>query len=152
MWGFEKYTAHMRKGCSQGGVEMEEENYENREKTSGIKLIEKNKKIKKEANRIKNLFKDLPDNKKKMSEHLIKNAAFMSITLEELIEDIKIYGVKETYVNGKDQYGFKESIESKTYNTMVKNYMSIMKQLNDMLPEDKKIDEDDEFEKFNGAI
>ncbi len=83
---------------------------------------------------------------------LIKNAAFMSITLEELIEDIKIYGVKETYVNGKDQYGFKESIESKTYNTMVKNYMSIMKQLNDMLPEDKKIDEDDEFEKFNGAV
>ena len=91
------------------------------------------------------------ENKKKMSEQLIKNAAFMSITLEELIEDIKVYGVKETYVNGKDQYGFKESIESKTYNTMVKNYMSIMKQLNEMLPEDKKIDEDDEFDKFNGV-
>ena len=84
------------------------------------------------------------------AEKLIENASFMSITLDELKEDIKIYGVKETYVNGKDQYGFKESIESKTYNTMVKNYMSIIKQLNDMLPEQKKINEDDEFEQFNG--
>lgn len=130
---------------------MEEENQAIREKLSGQALIDKNKKIKKEENRIKKLFKELPENKKKMSEQLIKNAAFMSITLEELIEDIKVYGVKETYVNGKDQYGFKESIESKTYNTMVKNYMSIMKQLNEMLPEDKKIDEDDEFDKFNGV-
>ena len=74
----------------------------------------------------------------------------MSITLEYLKKDIVKYGVKETYVNGRDQYGFKESIESKTYNTMIKNYMNIIKQLNDMMPEQKKIDEDDEFKKFNG--
>lgn len=129
---------------------MEGENDINREKLSGQALIDKNKKIKKETQRLKKLFKDLPENKKKMSEKLIENASFMSITLDELKEDIKLYGVKETYVNGKDQYGFKESIESKTYNTMVKNYMSIIKQLNDMLPEQKKINEDDEFEQFNG--
>lgn len=129
---------------------MEEENNAMREKLSGQALIEKNKKIKKETQRLKKLFKDLPENKHKMAEKLIENASFMSITLDELKEDIKLYGVKETYVNGKDQYGFKESIESKTYNTMVKNYMSIIKQLNDMLPEQKKIDEDDEFEQFNG--
>jgi len=35
---------------------------------------------------------------------------------------------------------------------MVKNYMNIIKQLNDMLPEDKKINEDDEFERFNGSL
>ena len=102
--------------------------------------------------KLKKLFKDLPNNKKKMSEKLIENAAFMSIALDELKEDIKLYGVKETYVNGKDQFGFKESIESKTYNTMVKNYMNIIKQLNDMLPEEKKINEDDEFERFNGSL
>lgn len=128
---------------------MEEENNIMREKLSGQALIEKNKKIKKETQRLKKLFKDLPENKHKVAEKLIENASFMSITLDELKEDIKIYGVKETYVNGKDQYGFKESIESKTYNTMVKNYMSIIKQLNGMLPEQKKIDEDDEFEQFN---
>lgn len=130
---------------------MEEENNTNREKLSGQALIEKNKKIKKETQRLKKLFKDLPENKHKMAEKLIENASFMSITLDELKEDIKLYGVKEPYANGKDQYGFKESIESKTYNTMVKNYMSIIKQLNDMLPEQKKINEDDEFEQFNGS-
>ncbi|MGN1298096.1 MAG: hypothetical protein ACI4VH_06775 [Clostridia bacterium] len=131
---------------------MEEEKVDLREKLSGQALIEKNKKIRKETQKLKKLFKDLPDNKKKMAEKLIENASFMSITLDELKEDIKLYGVKETYVNGKDQFGFKESIESKTYNTMVKNYMNIIKQLNDMLPEEKKINEDDEFERFNGAL
>lgn len=131
---------------------MEEEKINMREKISGQELIDKNKKIAKETNKLKKLFKELPENKKKMAEKLIENASFMSITLDELKEDIKIYGVKETYVNGKDQFGFKESIESKTYNAMVKNYMNIIKQLNDMLPEDKKINEDDEFERFNGSL
>lgn len=127
---------------------MEED--ENIEGLSGQELIEKNKTIKKEANRLKKLFKDLEENKKKLAKSLIENAAFMSTTLEDLKKDIVKYGVKETYVNGRDQYGFKESIESKTYNTMIKNYMNIIKQLNDMMPEQKKIDEDDEFKKFNG--
>ncbi len=131
---------------------MEEEKSNLREKLSGQALIEKNQKIRKETNKLKKLFKELPNNKKKMAEKLIENASFMSITLDELKEDIKLYGVKETYVNGKDQFGFKESIESKTYNAMVKNYMNIMKQLNDMLPEEKKVDIDDEFERFNGGI
>lgn len=131
---------------------MEEEKTDLREKISAKELIDKDKKITKETNKLKKLFKELPENKKKMAEKLIENASFMSITLDELKNDIKIYGVKETYVNGKDQYGFKESIESKTYNTMVKNYMNIIKQLNDMLPEEKKINEDDEFERFNDSL
>lgn len=141
-----------REGCSQGGAEVEEEKDDLREKISGQALIEKNQKMKKETNKLKKLFKELPEKKKKIAEKLIENASFMSITLDELKEDIKIYGVKETYVNGKDQFGFKESIESKTYGTMVKNYMSIIKQLNDMLPEEQKINEDDEFERFNDSL
>lgn len=143
---------NLRKGCSQGGVGMKDENQEIRQKITGKALVEKNQKIKKETQRLKKLFKELSDNKKKMAEKLIENASFMSITLDELKEDIKVYGVKETYVNGVNQFGFKESIESKTYNTMVKNYMNIVKQLNDMLPEQKQINEDDEFDKFNGAL
>lgn len=125
---------------------MEEDRIE--EGLSGQALIDKNKEVKKEINRLKKLFKELPENKKKMTERLIENAGFMSITLEDLRKDIIKYGVKETYVNGKDQFGFKESIESKTYNNMIKNYMNIIKQLNDMLPQEKKIDEKDEFDRF----
>lgn len=125
---------------------MEEE--QNLEGLSGQALIDKNKTVSKEINRLKKLFKDLDENKKKLAKNLIENAAFMSITLEDLKKDIIKYGVKETYVNGKNQFGFKESVESKTYNTMIKNYMNIIKQLNDMLPQEKKIDEKDEFDKF----
>ncbi len=128
---------------------MEYINCEIREKEDQELIIKKNKAIKKESNRLKKLFKELPENKKKISEKLIDNAAFMSVSLEELKKDIILYGVKETYVNGKNQYGFKESIESKTYNITIKNYMAIIKQLNDMLPEEKKINEDDEFDRFN---
>lgn len=128
---------------------MEEKDYEIREKQDSDLIVQKNKAIKKELNRLKKLFKDLPENKKKISEKLIDNAAFMSVSLEELKKDIILYGVKETYVNGKEQFGFKESIESKTYNITIKNYMAIIKQLNEMLPEDKQINEDDEFDKFN---
>ena len=145
------YSLFRMRGVVEGGVGMEDENDVMREKISGQALIDKNKKIKKETQRLKKLFKDLPENKHRTAEKLIENASFMSIILDELKEDIKLYGVKETYANGKDQYGFKESIESKTYNTMVKNYMSIIKQLNDILPEPKKINEDDEFEQFNGS-
>ena len=129
---------------------MKETDYEIREKEDYNLIIQKNKAIKKELNRLKKLFKDLPENKKKISEKLIDNAAFMSVSLEELKKDIILYGIKETYVNGKDQYGFKESIESKTYNITIKNYMALIKQLNEMLPEEKQISEDDEFDRFNG--
>lgn len=112
-------------------------------------LEEKNKKIKKQINRFKKLFKKADENKKKAAEGLIGNAAFMEVTLEELREEIKKNGVKEMYVNGKGQFGFKESVESKTYNAMLKNYISVIKQLNEMLPEKEKINEDDEFDRFN---
>ena len=131
-----------------GGADIKVEEEQNIEELSGQALIKKNKTIKKEADRLKKLFTDLEENKKKLAKSLIENVAFMSITLEDLKKDIIKYGVKETYVNGKDQFGFKESVESKTYNTMIKNYMNIIKQLNDMLPQEKKINEKDEFDKF----
>lgn len=129
---------------------MEEEIDEHNECLSGQALINKKKEIEKETKRLKKLFKELDENKKKIAENLIENASFMSITLRDLKNNVIRYGVKEAYANGKDQFGFKESVESKTYNTMIKNYMNIIKQLNDMLPETKKISEEDEFDRFCG--
>lgn len=119
-----------------------------REKISGQALIEKNNKIKKEINKFKKVFKELPNNKKEIVQKLIENAAFMSITLDELKDDIKIYGVKETYMNGANQFGFKESIESKTYNTMIKNYSNVIKQLVDFLPKEEQKNAGEDLLKF----
>ena len=117
---------------------MNEKNDENLEEISGQALIDKNKKIKKEKQKLKKIFNKIGKDKQTIVEKLIDNVAFMSITLDELKEDIKKYGVKETYMNGSNQFGFKESIESKTYNTMLKNYMNAVKQLIDLLPDDEK--------------
>ena len=123
---------------------MEDNIEENSDKLSGQELIEKNNKIKKEKQILEKIFKKIDKNKQKIVEKLIDNVAFMSITLDELKEDIKKYGIKEEYMNGKNQFGFKESVESKTYNTMLKNYMSAIKQLIDLFPvdEQKKAGED----------
>lgn len=109
-----------------------------------------NKEINKEKNRLKKLYKELPDDKKKLTEKIIENAAFISVQLKLMQEDIKKNGIKEFYMNGKGQFGYKESVASKTYNITIKNYINIIKQLNDMLPPEKQINEDDEFEQFNG--
>ena len=120
----------------------------------GVKMAAKNlkNKINKEIKRLKELFKNMDENKLKLAEKLIENAAFMSVTLDELKEYIRDNGVKEGYCNGENQYGYKESVESKNYNTMIKNYMNIIKQLNDMMPESQKVNEDDEFDKFNDGV
>ena len=127
---------------------MNENNDKNTEEISAGALIEKNKKIKKEKQKLKKIFNKIDKNRQTIVEKLIDNVAFMSITLDELKEDIKKHGVKETYMNGNNQFGFKESIESKTYNTMLKNYMNAVKQLIDLLPDDEKKNAGEDLLKF----
>ena len=125
-----------------------EEQEDIREKINEQELVKKNANIAKEKKKINKLFVKIDKNKRAVVEKLIENVAFMSITLDELKEDIKMYGVKETYMNGSNQFGFKESIESKTYNTMLKNYMNAIKQLIDLLPEEEKKNAGEDLLKF----
>lgn len=111
-------------------------------------LAKKNANIEKEKRKISRLFAKMDKNKRDVVEKLIENVSFMSITLDELKEDINIYGVKETYMNGNNQFGFKESIESKTYNAMLKNYMNAIKQLIDLLPDEEKKNAGEDLLKF----
>ena len=84
--------------------------------------------------------------------NLIYEASFMFVTLKHLKEVINKKGVKEKYVNGNNQYGYKDSVEAKTYNAMIKNYISVVKQLNDELPKNKKLNPEDEFDQFNNML
>ena len=115
---------------------------------SEIKREEKNKKIRKEKKKLKTIFKKVPDEKQKLVEKLVDNAAYLAIELDELREHILLNGIREEYKNGENQYGYKESVENKTYKDYIKQYTTIIKQLNDMLPQGEKINPDDEFENF----
>ncbi len=95
----------------------------------------KEERVDKEMKRIKKLLKVL--NKETLStlQSLIKNAAFMSVTLDDLQDAMNRNGVISEYQNGENQWGTKKSPEVEIYNTMIKNHMAIMKQLVDLLPE-----------------
>ena len=89
----------------------------------------------KELKKLNKIFKNISKDKKDLVQKLIKSAAFMTVELTKLDNYISIHGVSETYQNGENQYGTKTSTEASVYNTMIKNYTSIIKQLTELLPE-----------------
>ena len=102
------------------------------------KELTKEQKIKKEIARLKRVFKDLDKNKLQTVESLIKNAAFMAVSLEELQEIINAEGYVVEYQNGENQKGTKQSAAVKTHIAMTKNHAAIIKQLTDLVPPEKK--------------
>lgn len=101
-----------------------------------------------EKNKLLKIFEKSDKNVKKIVSSLIDNASYMKVELANLKKYNIEHGIKEFYMNGKGQFGYKESVESKTYNNMIKNYMNVIKQLNEYLPKNEKIDPDDGFESF----
>lgn len=120
----------------------------NNEKLTKEQLENKKKKIKQQKNKLTKIFKQLDKNTLSLVQNLINEVAFMSVTLEENRTYIEEYGVKELYMNGKGQFGYKESVESKNYNAMIKNYTNVVKQLVDFLPKEEKKNAGEELLKF----
>ena len=124
-----------------------------RERKGLLKTV-KDKKVKKEIARLKKMFKELGPDIMDIALSLIKNAAFMTITLEDLQEAINMDGPISEYKNGENQFGTKKSPEVEIYNSMIKNHMGIMRQLTDLMPEPivflKTVEEQkkDEFNKI----
>lgn len=115
-------------GVVKGGGKMENEDVNSKE----LKEVpDYNKELKK----LNKIFKNISKDKKDLVQKLIKSAAFMTVELTKLENYISIHGVSETYQNGENQYGTKTSTEASVYNTMIKNYTSIIKQLCELLPE-----------------
>ena len=107
-----------------------------------IRLAKNDKLIKSTKKKLLKILSKIDENLLKISDSLIENIAFMSVMLDDLMQKIKANGVKEYYCNGKNQFGFKESVEIKIYNTMQKNFQTSMKLLIDMLSRNGANDED----------
>lgn len=111
------------------------------------KDLKEGKRVKEEIKKLRNIFKDIPEDRKKLVNGLIENAGFMAVLLESLQEDIKVNGYKEKYQNGANQFGYKRSIAADLYQVTIKNYSGTIKQLSDLLPKSNIID-DDGFDAF----
>lgn len=98
------------------------------------KELTKEEKTKKEKTRLRGIFKELDENKKKLVTPLIEKAAFMSVELDILQEQIEQEGWTSEYKNGENQYGTKKSPEAETYIALSKNYAAVIKQLTELVP------------------
>lgn len=92
--------------------------------------------IKAEKRKLAGIYTRLDKKTKKSVDSLVDEAAFMAASLYELRKIIDEKGYTEEYQNGANQKGVKKRSEVEIYNTMIKNYSAIVKQLTDLIPKE----------------
>lgn len=100
--------------------------------------IKKTTRIQREKDRLAEIFKDLEPNKLSTCSALIDRAAFITVSLEDLEEQLNATGWVETYQNGENQYGMKKSAAADVHISLTKNLNAIVKQLLDLVPPAQK--------------
>lgn len=113
--------------------------------------VEKQKRIKKEVNRLKKLFREIDENKKKLVQTTIEDVAFLTVTMQDLRENIIREGTTVEYKNGENQYGTKQSPDAQMYLAMSQKQTQAMKILLECMPKTTiPAGKDDGFEEFLG--
>lgn len=100
--------------------------------------IKKTTRIQREKDRLFTIFKDLEPNKLKTCTALIDRAAFITISLEDLEEQLNKTGWIESYQNGENQSGMKKAAAADVHISLTKNLNTIVKQLLDLVPPAQK--------------
>lgn len=106
--------------------------------------------VKKEENRLKRIVKKEAVEKYDIAIGIIERIAFHRISIENLEEDIKVNGWIEMFTQSENVPPYERERQTvKQYNGMVKTYSALMKQLNDLLPDNVVIKSgDDKFDSF----
>ncbi len=94
--------------------------------------------IKREKQRLLDIFQGLDENKLNTCAALIDRAAFITISLEDLEEQLNKTGWVETYQNGENQSGVKKAAAADVHISLTKNLNAIVKQLLDLVPPAQK--------------
>ena len=111
--------------------------------------MDKQERIAAEIKRLWLLFAGLSKKQKDTADGIVKRAAFMRVTLEDMEKDLDENGFVEEFTQSINTPPYdRERPVARLYNTMNKNYQSIMKQLTDLLPNEPPKKKDDGFEKF----
>ena len=96
----------------------------------------KDERICKEDKRLRAIYKDMPKDVMALYDGLVKRAAYMRTTLEDYEADLDARGYVESFSQSEKLEPYeRERPVARLYNTMNKNYQSIMKQLADKLPD-----------------
>ena len=98
----------------------------------------KTTRIKKEKQRLLDIFAGLDPNKLKVCYTLIDRAAFITVSLEDLEAELNETGWTETYTNGRNQEGVKKAAAAEAHISLTKNLNAIIKQLLELVPPAQK--------------
>lgn len=101
--------------------------------------LEKNNLIYQEFLRIGGYYEGIDEISFSIISPLIRDAAFMRITLDELAAIINENGAIEEYRNGETQYGMKQSAALQSYINTMKVYTSTIKALDGWIPSKKSL-------------
>ena len=114
------------------------------------KIATKESRIKKEYKKLKELFQNLPENKMKLCEPLIQNAAYMKATLEDLQAKVNEEGAVIKNTNGNGFEVTQENPAQKSYVATLGKYNTVISQLSEMLPPMETKSKFSEFIAMNG--
>ena len=93
----------------------------------------------KEKERLQVLYKDIPSNKLKVVDGLIIQAARLRVMLDYMWEDIKEKGDYDLFTQSEKAPPYeRERPVAKLFNARDAAYQKIIKQLSDLLPEEKE--------------
>jgi len=88
-----------------------------------------------EEKRLRKTYGKLPEDQMVIADGLIRRAAFMRVTLEMYEMDLFENGYVEQFTQSEKTAAYeRERPVARLYNTLNKNYQSIIKQLSDLLP------------------
>ena len=100
--------------------------------------MKKTTRIAREKERLLDIFEGLDENKLRTCSTLIDRAAFITVSLEDLEQELNENGWTETYTNGRNQEGVKKSAAAEAHISLTKNLNAIMKQLLEFVPPAQK--------------
>ena len=112
------------------------------------KELSREERIGREERRLLRLFRDVEETRKKTVLGLIRRAAFMRISLEDLEEEINENGFTEEFSQGNQEPYMRERPVAKVYNALNGGYQKICKQLTDLLPKEERDKGGDAFDDF----
>lgn len=125
------------------------ERYEKTAKEIPVDAEKKRKRlIRNEIRRLGECFKEIPSEKRRLVKATIEDAAFLTVTMQELRDQISREGTEIEYKNGENQYGTKQSPAVVSYLQMSQKLTAAMKILLDCQPKTEPKEVDDKFDDF----
>lgn len=110
--------------------------------------MKKKKELIKDLKSLEEDIRSLPtENKKKIGFALLEKAMFLERQLKNLQEDIDTNGVTIPMQQG-DYFITRANPSCNTYNSFLKQYIVIVKQINDMLPKQDGMSDDEIDDEF----